>query len=157
MQNLSYPTFLAPQRSVLGALEQAVQFNHLPDIEKRDLVQQLLLSAVGAVAGYFVGKKYGHPVLGVLGGLGAGSSVGDVASGKPVNAAVTAITETAAIGASLWCPAHPALGYVGGHAGASVLLNVLFQRSLQRELSLASHPGVLGGVVGDRTLDDQGR
>ena len=121
---------LLPQRSVLGALEKTVQLDQLTPVEKRMIVRQFALSAVGAVAGYLVGRKYNHPVLGVLGGLSAGSSTALLTNGLPAEAAQVALVETAAIGLALQWPQHPALGYVGGHIGASLLFDALIQKPM---------------------------
>lgn len=120
-------------RSVLGALEQAARFEQLTDAEKRSLMHQFALSTVGAVAGYFVGRKYSHPVLGVFGGLGAGNSVALVVNNQPTNAAYVAVVEAAAIGTALWYQKHPAVGYVGGYIGASLLTGILLREAMTNE------------------------
>lgn len=113
MGNATMRAFL-PQRSVLGALERTIRVDPLTPVEQRMLIRQFALSAVGGIVGYLVGRKYMHPVLGLLGGLSAGTSAALVSNGLPAEAAYVALAEASAIGLSLYWSKHPAAGYVGG-------------------------------------------
>lgn len=125
---------LLPQRSVLGALEQASRPGQLTSAQRQVIVRQFALSAAGGIAGYLIGRKYTHPVLGVLGGLSAGAGAALLASGLPVEAARVALVETAAIGLALQYPRHPALAYVGGHVGAGLVLDALVPPTQRAEV-----------------------
>lgn len=125
---------LLPQRSVLGALEQAGRLGQLSRQQQQIIVRQFALSAAGGIAGYLVGSRRGHPVLGVLGGLGAGTGAALLASGLPVEAAKVALVEAAAIGLALQYPQHPALAYVGGHVGAGLVLDALVPPAQRAEV-----------------------
>lgn len=125
---------LLPQRSVLGALEQAGRPGQLTSAQRQVIARQFALSAAGGIAGYLVGRKYAHPVLGVLGGLSAGAGTALLVSGLPVEAARVALVETAAIGLALRYPRHPALAYVGGHVGAGLLTDALLPQTMRTEI-----------------------
>lgn len=101
-------------KSVIHVLGDAAAPLVAPAFEMGKPGLTLGLSAVGALAGYFLGKSRQHPVLGVFAGMGVGCAAGQAASGYYGLAATSVAAVAAGTGLSLRWKAHPAWGYVLG-------------------------------------------
>lgn len=127
---------LVPGRSILGALADAVSTNvELANLEKK-MVRHAALSLGGLFAGYFIGEKYQHPVLGVLGGLAVGGGAAHALEGNHEHAVREVATTAVAIAGAFAWRNHPALGFLGAGALASVAATKITGKSAADEYAM---------------------
>ena len=90
------------QAVVKAPVNTAIQKMKEADVRWTDFA----LPVASAVAGYFVGKKRRHPVLGVLGGLSVGSSAAKVVKGQYADAVAPLIGGAGGVQPARMAAAH---------------------------------------------------
>jgi len=88
---------------------------------------------VGAAAGYYVGGKKHHPILGALVGHALGDNAKDLYDGDRKRAACNVAVEVAGVVGALKYKKHPVVGYVVGALAGAVATYFAYDGSAARD------------------------